>query len=472
MHQTRLIQMRPQIQPTASRAGKKPNEALEREIPWRSILKLPADQIEQYIKSAQKEETGWMTWGSVEPVPDEEAVEILKNPAKRRRVLRSRACYRNKSRVPTQLIAKTRVVALGHLDPDLHRLNRDSPTPMRTSEHLLLAIYVAGVNQAMEGTAKSWSLWACDVATAFTQGTFEDDERVEPLYLLPPRDEITIRAGTFKAKLYKVLKNIYGLASAPRTWFREVVRRMTSINFVQHHLDKMLFYKRLNGTLVAACIVYVDDFLITYRQDYQIQELFDLFKWGSQKELSLQQALEFKGKELTLKAKGTQPNGTPRYHLHVTQTKFIDNTDGGKVQRGRIADGPPLTMSEQAEFRSMTGSLQWLASQTRPDIAAWVSLSNHGKETSPADLASLYETLEYCRLTKDQGLVFQDADLQGHGLCRLRRSLLGERPAVCLAARVDHPDHHGPVQRDEHQGHSHRLEEQQIQSGLQIDIGQ
>lgn len=45
--------------------------------------------------------------------------------------------------------------------------------------------------------------------------------------------------------------------------------------------------------------------------------------------------------------------------LQVAQTKFIDNTDGGKVQKGSIVASPPLTISEQAEFRSMTGSLQW-----------------------------------------------------------------------------------------------------------------
>lgn len=76
-----------------------------------------------------------MEWGSVEAVPDEEALAILNNPARRRRVLRSRACYRNKSKVPSKLVAKTRVVALGHLDPDLHRVSRDSPTPMSLGVH-------------------------------------------------------------------------------------------------------------------------------------------------------------------------------------------------------------------------------------------------------------------------------------------------------------------------------------------------
>ena len=54
----------------------------------------------------------------------------------------------------------------------------------------------------MEADPEGWILWAGDVSTAFMQGTFEGHERPEPLYLLPPGDAITLRAGTFKAKLY------------------------------------------------------------------------------------------------------------------------------------------------------------------------------------------------------------------------------------------------------------------------------
>ena len=406
--------------------SRKEAKALEREVPWRSILRLPPDQINDYVKSNQKEETGWQKWGSIEPVPDDEANAILADPQKKRRVLRSRACYRNKSRDPTKLIAKTRVVALGHLDPDLYKVARDSPTPSRTSEYLLLSIFIAGASQLMQNSLVKWILWAGDVSTAFLQGAFDENERTEPLYLLPPRDQITLMAKTFMSKLYKVKSNIYGLANAPRTWFLEVVRRMKSINYSQHSLDHLLFYKIEAGELFSVCIVYVDDFLLTCRETYNKSELFDLFTWGSQKQLSLEQPLEFKGKELTLKK-----TKDDKLHLHVTQTKFINNTEKGKVQKGRIAQGPPLTTAEETEFRSVTGSLQWLTSQTRPDIAAWVSLSSRGKETGPAELAQLYETLEFCKLTPEHGLVFQDVAINN---------------ATTLVGYADQPN--APVSKD------------------------
>ena len=249
---------------------------------------------------------------------------------------------------PGQLQAKTRVVALGHLDPDLAQISRDSPTPTRTSEYLLLAIFTAGVNGMMEDDPVKWILWAGDVSTAFLKQDMS--ERPEDLYLLPPQDPLTKLAGTFKALLYRVTGNIYGLASAPRTWYKEVVRRLLTVDFTQHSLDHLLFYKRTGGKLVAMCIVYVDDVLLTCRSDYDKAEVLDLFSWGASNDLSLESGLEFKGKELTLKE-----TKDGKYYLHVAQKKFLVNTERGSLERGRIAAGPPLTSQEQTEFRSVTG---------------------------------------------------------------------------------------------------------------------
>ena len=63
---------------------RKEAKALEREVPWRSVLRLPPKQIDAYVKSNQKEETGWQKWDSIEPIPAKrqtEFSEILKGNA-------------------------------------------------------------------------------------------------------------------------------------------------------------------------------------------------------------------------------------------------------------------------------------------------------------------------------------------------------------------------------------------------------
>ena len=386
---------------------RKEAKALDREIPWRQILTMPKEKIQAFIDSAIKEENGWKTWGSVEPVGEAEAKAIMTDPRRRRRVLKSRACYRNKSRDPSKLIAKTRVVALGHLDPDLYKINRDAPTPSRTSEYLLLSIYAAGVNGVLQNEPDPWELWSGDVSTAFLQGLCED--RDEPLYLMPPTDELTRRARTFRHPLYRIKGNVYGLANAPRTWYKEVVRRCQKVGYVQHSQDHLMFYKHRNGKLVSLCIVYVDDFLLACSTKYDKEELLSQFTWGSRNNLTVSTPFVFKGKELSLHEVNTASG--KRYHLHVTQTEFIKATPAGKLARGRAQEPTPLTATERAEFKSVTGSIQWLSSQTRPDLAAAVSLANRGKETTTADLATLYSAINYAKETAKQGLVFQDVPI-------------------------------------------------------------
>ena len=45
--------------PASRLMSRKEAKALEREIPWREIMKTPEDDIKAYVASAQKEEKGW-----------------------------------------------------------------------------------------------------------------------------------------------------------------------------------------------------------------------------------------------------------------------------------------------------------------------------------------------------------------------------------------------------------------------------
>ncbi|CAJ1397587.1 unnamed protein product [Effrenium voratum] len=139
-------------------------------------------------------------------------------------------------------------------------------------------------------------------------------------------------------------------------------------------------HRRHHGRFELCClmIVYVDDFLVTCAQNYDKKELGDLFEWGSQKELSLSDPLDFKGKGFTLQKKGKD------LVLKVTQSKFLKNTPSPntKILRGRQEE--PLTAQ----------------------VAAWVGLANRGSENTTKELSLLYEALNYALDTPDQGLTF------------------------------------------------------------------
>lgn len=57
----------------------------------------------------------------------------------------------------------------------------------------------------------------------------------------------------------------------------------------------------------------------------------------------------------------------------------------------------------------MAGSLQWVAGQTRPDVAATVSLHSKGGKATYADLAAMYEAVDHLRKTSDKGFTMNPA---------------------------------------------------------------
>ena len=235
----------------ARRMTRKEARQLDREIPWRDILEMNDKTRAEYIKAIQKEEASWFAWNGVTPVDDAAAEAIFRDPARRKRILKSRCAYRDKSKGAGALQAKARVVAVGCSDPDLFQLNRDSPTPTRLSEYLILNIYCSGRNGMVGSTRCRFKLWSGDVRTAFLQGEQDSNESEEDLYMAPPRDLIE-EAGAYPHRLYKITGNVYGLANSPRLWARVIIRRMTRAHFRQAPIEHIFDLLDVIQVLVVA----------------------------------------------------------------------------------------------------------------------------------------------------------------------------------------------------------------------------
>ena len=356
--------------------------------------------LQKYVEANKKEYQSWMQWNGVIPVPDDEAKAILADFTLKKRVIPARNAYRDKNRGagPTieDIMAKCRTVILGCLDPDLSSLNRTSPTPSKFSESIVLQVACSGLNGQVENTGKLWRLWSGDVKTAFLQGVPE--ARSERLWMRPPRDGIQALAQTFPHRLYLIQGNLYGFASAPYTWFSHVANTLLQKKLVQHRLDKTMFLKRDdNNLLLVVLIVHVDDFLVAHREDYDLDEIRKAFNWGSETMLGPDNTIVFRGKEIKMAKQGQVTT------IQVTQTSFIKEMDDKPITT-KASEDALLTTDQWQEFRSLTGSLQWLSGQTRPDAAAITSLSNKGRDTTVKDLKALYEFVKVMKMTEGLGL--------------------------------------------------------------------
>ena len=382
-------------------------KALDREIPWREIIRMPSAYVDKFLASIDKEAMSWLEWRSVRPLSSEECKKVLRDKTLSRRILRSRALYRDKNVGRGEVRAKCRVVCLGHTDPDIYNLTRSAPTPGRVSEHMMFIMVVAGFNKELLDSGLQWRAWLADASTAFLQGSQSDSERSHPLYMWAPKDPLIEKSGHWKADVYEILGNVYGLSNAPHLWAMEVSGRLSKLGYEQMDFDRMVFTKRdANGSLVSAILVYVDDFLGVYRSDYDLSEVVQAFRWGDWNHLEAEKPATFKGKELTV-FKGE--NG--RFRMKISMKKFIDGLQPGKIQRGRLQGEQVLNDQEKQEYRSVAGCLQWVSTQCRPEVGPAVSLSNHGNETTISDLRSLYETIEFLKSTPSDGIVLPDLPL-------------------------------------------------------------
>ena len=103
-------------QPASSQPRMTRQEAkqLDRELPWREIITMPQAHVQKFLQAIEKEANSWMEWRSIKPLTDAEIAEIKGDAVLRRRVMKSRAAYRDKNRQRGDLKAKCRIVVLGH----------------------------------------------------------------------------------------------------------------------------------------------------------------------------------------------------------------------------------------------------------------------------------------------------------------------------------------------------------------------
>lgn len=74
---------------------------------------------------------------------------------------------------------------------------------------------------------------------------------------LPPGTRISSEKGV----MWRLWKALYGLKQSPRGWFERFTSSMMKFGYFKSHSDHTLFFKWLNGKLIAL-IVYVDDMIV------------------------------------------------------------------------------------------------------------------------------------------------------------------------------------------------------------------
>lgn len=249
-----------------------------------------------------------------------------------------------------------------------------------------------------------------DAITAFLQGDLD-----ETIYMEQPE---LYSDGT--KRVCKLNRAIYGLKQAGRQWNIKLDAALRKFGLVKSKLDPCLYY---SGNLNHLVAIYVDDFLIFYKSDKQLDKLkrflcetFKMKDIGPAKHcigVRIQQEIDTIRLDQTnyireiLERFGMgecKPVGTPSDTNQKLSTQMVNDEN---------------SIVGQVPYQEAVGCLLYLAGATRPDIAFAVNdVSRFNANHSEQHWSAVKRIFRYLKGTMDLGLTYKGSgDSKLHAFC-------------------------------------------------------
>ena len=179
--------------------------------------------------------------------------------------------------------------------------------------------------------------------------------------------------------VWKLKKTVYGLRDAARAWYLRVKQELLQLGVKISKFDSALFSWHWDGECQGVICVYVDDFLwagtdLFYERIIQkLEKLFLIGRFGQG---------EFK-------YIGLKINNSNDAVTTIDQLAYASSVKPMVISCRRAGEkGSEINEKEKTEFRSLLGQLNWIGTQTRPDI-----LFDVGDLTGCAKTATISEVL-------------------------------------------------------------------------------
>ena len=252
---------------------------------------------------------------------------------------------------------KSRWCVVGWLDPDVHEVERSSPTPLSSSLYCCLQL----------AAARKWKTRIKDVKTAFLQSL--PTTRSRKLACRQPRDESL--PGLHPQQLLLLMTEVYGLVSGPSWWRRSLLSVATgTLGYKLNEYDKCVLTLPSSSTSPTA-----------KTEGFMVIEVDDIAEGGGTQH---EEKLKF-GKIDDLYG---NPEGTTYAGRHIRQCKdfsfehhmdeyIYTRLEPVKLSRRVLkkdAQQVKLDEKEKTQFRGLIASLNWTAREGRPDAAAAASI--------------------------------------------------------------------------------------------------
>jgi hypothetical protein len=254
-----------------------------------------------------------------------------------------------------------------------------------------------------------------DFETAYLNGSLEEE-----IWMTLPQDSCFLfahaREQAPKDSAVRLLKGLYGLKQSGRLWNRQIDALLRKIGFERSQSDPCLYIKTYEDNQTMILGLYVDDCLVAYDQEWQMKEVLDQLKEVyALKDLG--QPSQILGIQVECFEDGDVKIHQARY-IEELLVRFgmADCNDTPIPQAPWVfltADMSPsvdadVAAMKKVPYAELVGSLNWLATSARPDIAQTVSkLCRFVSNPGPEHWKAAKQVLRYLKGTKSHGLRYR-----------------------------------------------------------------
>ena len=230
---------------------------------------------------------------------------------------------------------KARLVARGF--EETNDLPKDSPTIAKEALRLIMSVSVFN----------NWDISSFDIKSAFLQSANIGRE----VFLKPPVE------AEDQWYLWLLLKPVYGLADACRSWYFSFKAFITSLGCESCKLDPALFTLSRNGVLTGLLAAHVDDVFWAGSEEFE-KDVINTIKAKFEISGEYSEAFKYIGLQLEKTIDG----------LQMHQNDYIASLSSIPMPRAN-RNNNTLDQMEKRDLRRIVGQLLWIASISRPDIS-------------------------------------------------------------------------------------------------------
>nr|CCA26540.1 putative polyprotein [Albugo laibachii Nc14] len=239
-----------------------------------------------------------------------------------------------------------------------------------------------------------------DVDTAFLNGILEED-----VFIYTPQGV----EGKPK-QIFELNRSLYGLKQAATTWFKAISTVFAQMGFTKCLSDSCMLVRKGSKSWVYVTL-YVDDMLIGAKTIDSIKkvanELLSHFSLKILGKVRFILGIEVEYKQELQQLKISQgaciQRMVEKFNQVNAKSVFNPNVPGLLLKKSKERD---LRMKKRP-YRSLVGSLLYVATGTRPDIAfAVCQLSRHLEQPSEQHWNAAIRVLRYLKSTATRGICY------------------------------------------------------------------